>query len=357
MSATPRSRRICEPTPISTRRRSASAFLGLFFSLPCAIQVGHRLGLRIADQHDHAAALRVDHAHRLLDQRAGRALGADAEQVGQRIDGVHAHQHRAGGGQVALDQRQVLDRLRLGLVDMQLEGAAVGRLDAAAGDPGDDAVVLQAVADQVLDGADLEAVPLGEGDEVRHARHGAVVVHDLADDAGRVETGQPRQVDARLRVAGADQHAALARDQREHVAGRDDVVVVLGGVDGGGDGAGAVVRGDAGGDAFARLDRDREGRAVARLVLARHVLEAQLVGALLGQRQADQAAPVLGHEVDGVGRRHLRGDDQVALVLAVLGVDQDDHAAVAQVVDDLVDRRQEALAFRVFDPLQAVLHR
>ena len=213
----------------------------------------------------------------------------------------------------------------------------------------DDAVVLQAIADQVLDGADLEAVALGEGDQVRHARHGAVVVHDLADDAGRVEPGEAREIDGGLRVAGADQHAALARDQREDVAGRDDVVVVLGGVDGGGDGAGAVVRGDAGGDALARLDRDGEGRAVARLVLARHVLEPQLVGALLGERQADQAAAVLGHEVDGVGRRHLRGDDEVALVLAVLGVDQDDHAAVAQVLDDLVDRRQEALALRVLD--------
>ena len=132
---------------------------------------------------------------------------------------------------------------------------------------------------------------------------------------------------------------------------------VLGGVDGRGDGAGAVVRGDAGGDAFAGFDRNGEGRAVARLVLARHVLEAQLVGALLGQRQADQAAAVLGHEVDGVGRGHLRGDDQIALVLAVLGIDQDDHAAVAQIVDDLGDGRQEALAFCVFDPLQAVLHR
>ena len=276
---------------------------------------------------------------------------ADAQQVGQRVDGMHAHQHRPGRREVALDQRQVLDRLHRRLVDVQVEGAAEAAFDAS--------LVatcltmrswLQAVADQVLDGADLEAVPLGEGDEVRHARHGAVVVHDLADDAGRIEAGQPREIDAGLRVPGADQHAALARDQREHVAGRDDVVEVLGRVDGRGDGAGAIVRGDAGGDALARLDRDREGGAVARLVLARHVLEAKLVGALARQRQADQAAAVLGHEVDGIGRRHLRGDDEVALVLAVLGIDQDDHAAVAQILEDLVDGREEALAFRVGDP-------
>jgi len=29
---------------------------------------------------------------------------------------------------------------------------------------------------------------LSERDKIRHARHGAVVVHDLADDACRIET-------------------------------------------------------------------------------------------------------------------------------------------------------------------------
>jgi hypothetical protein len=61
---------------------------------------------------------------------------------------------------------------------------------------------------------------------------------------------------------------------------------------------------------------------------------AELLDPLLGQRQADQAAAVLGHEVDRVGRRHLRGDDEVALILAVLVVDQDEHPAVARLVDD-----------------------
>ena len=32
------------------------------------------------------------------------------------------------------------------------------------------------------------------------------------------------------------------------------------------------------------------------------------------------------HEVDGVRRRHLAGNDQVALVLPVLMVDEDEHA-------------------------------
>ena len=51
---------------------------------------------------------------------------------------------------------------------------------------------------------------------------------------------------------------------------------------------------------------------------------------------------MLGHEVDRVGRRHLGGDDEIALILAVLVVDQDEHAAVARLVDDLLGGRHHA---------------
>ena len=39
-----------------------------------------------------------------------------------------------------------------------------------------------------------------------------------------IEPGEPRDVDRGLGMAGADQHAARTRDQREDVAGRDDGV-------------------------------------------------------------------------------------------------------------------------------------
>ena len=56
----------------------------------------------------------------------------------------------------------------------------------------------------------------------------------------------------------------------------------------------AVGRGDAGGDAVARLDRDGEGGAEAGGVLpvGHHHAEVQPVELLLGEREADQAAPV-----------------------------------------------------------------
>ena len=95
---------------------------------------------------------------------------------------------------------------------------------------------------------------------------------------------------------------------------------------------------DAGRHALARLDRDREGGAERRLVVVGHRPQAELVGALLGQAEADQPARVRGHEVDRLGRRELRRDHEVALVLAVGVVDDDDECALADVLDRVLDR-------------------
>ena len=54
---------------------------------------------------------------------------------------------------------------------------------------------------------------------------------------------------------------------------------------------------------------------------------------------------MLGHEVDGVRRRHLRRDHKVALVLALFGIDQHNHAAVLHLLDDLFDSRQGRASF------------
>ena len=109
----------------------------------------------------------------------------------------------------------------------------------------------------------------------------------------------------------------------------------------------AVVRGDAGGDAVARLDRDGEGGAVGLLVVLGHRAQPELVAALARQAEADQPAPVRGHEVDGLGRAALGGDREVALVLAVLVVDDDHEAPGADVVQRPLDggerRAQESI--------------
>ena len=121
---------------------------------------------------------------------------------------------------------------------------------------------------------------LGEADEVGQPRHGAVVVHDLADDAGRVQPGEARNIDGCFGMPCPDQNPAILGEQRKHMARGHDVAIVLGGIDGDGDGVRPVVCGDAGGNSLAGLDRHGEGGRMARPVRARHQLQAKLIGAL-----------------------------------------------------------------------------
>ena len=67
-----------------------------------------------------------------------------------------------------------------------------------------------------------------------------------------------------------------------------------------------------------------------------HQRQIELLAAFLGQGEADQAAAVLGHEVDRFGRDLLGRDDQIAFILAILVVDDDHHATLAEELDRLV---------------------
>ena len=149
-----------------------------------------------------------------------------------------------------------------------------------------------------------------------------------------IEPGEPRDVDRGFGMAGADQDAAGPRDQRKDMARGNDRFGIVGGIDRHRDGARAVGGADPGRNPLLGLDRHREGGLVAAAVGPRHRLEPELVGAVLAEREADEAAPVARHEIDRVRGRHLGRNDEVALILAALVVDEDEHAAVARLVDD-----------------------
>ena len=188
-------------------------------------------------------------------------------------------------------------------------------------------------------------VPLAEFVELRDARHGAVVVHDFADDASGLEAGDAGEIDGSFRLASANEDAAVARAQRKNMAGAREVFGARFGIDGGEDGDGAVGGADAGGDAAARVDGFAEGGAESGRVAWRHGSEIQRVAALLGEREADQAAAVCGHEIDGFGRDFFGGHGEIAFVFAVFVVDDDDHAALANFFDGFLDCGEGGLQF------------
>ncbi|MNT34167.1 hypothetical protein D3C72_1701280 [compost metagenome] len=180
---------------------------------------------------------------------------------------------------------------------------------------------------------------LGRKDlQVGQAGHRAVVVHHFADHRGGRAAGHGGEVAAGFGVAGAHEHAAVHRLQREDVAGLHQVgghgVACHGGLHG----AGAVGGRDAGGHAFGRLDGDGEGGGMLGAVALDHRRQLQPLAHLAREREADQAARVAGHEVDGFGGDVVGGDDDVAFVLAVFLVHEDDHAASGQLGHDVFDR-------------------
>ncbi len=86
-----------------------------------------------------------------------------------------------------------------------------------------------------------------------------------------------------------------------------------------------------------RVDRFAERGAETRCVHGRDQRQVQRVAALRCQRQADQAAAMGRHEVDGFGRDGLGRNGQVALVFAVLVVHHNQHAARAKVFQSVWD--------------------
>jgi len=76
-------------------------------------------------------------------------------------------------------------------------------------------------------------------------------------------------------------------------------------------------------------------RAVAR----RHRRQPEPLRVLGGDRHADQPAAELREEVDLVGGYEIRREDEIALVLAILVIDQDRDAPGLELGDDVGDRR------------------
>src|SRR5262245_23715533 len=76
----------------------------------------------------------------------------------------------------------------------------------------------KAIANQLRDSDDLQLVVHGEVNQVRNAGHRSVFFHDFANDASRCESGDSRQVHRCLRLTRPNQHAAVARAQREDMS-------------------------------------------------------------------------------------------------------------------------------------------
>ena len=69
----------------------------------------------------------------------------------------------------------------------------------------------------------------------------------------------------------------------------------------------------------------------------------ELIAAVFCERKANQAARVLRHEIDGFWCDFFGGHREVAFVFAILVVDEDDHAALANVFYGLFNGGESGL--------------
>lgn len=195
------------------------------------------------------------------------------------------------------------------------------------------------MADELLDRDDLEAMGLREREQRLSVGAVAVFVEDLAEHTGRREPRQPREIDGGLGVAGPAQHAPLLGDEWEQVTGADEVGGHARRIEDGRDGGRTLAGRDAGAGR-AVIDRHREGGAERRGVGRHHHRQVEPPGDVGQDRHADLPPALLDHEVHDAGRGLLGRAHEVPLVLAILGVDDDDHITPRDGGDGGLDGRE-----------------
>src|SRR5437899_1409680 len=292
----------------------------------------------LAHVNENTAPLGLDDSQRLLELEPAVAP-ARVEDVADQTLGVDADEHRGVPRHLPHDEGERHATVHARVVGDRDEFAPV-RGELGCGDPSDQLLLADPVLDQILDGDHRESVRQGELLELGHPRHPAILVEDLADDTGRVRAREPREVHRRLGVAGAAQDAARHRPQRKDVAGAGEILGPHLRIDQRADRDRAVVGGGAGRDATSGVDRHGERGRHGRRVVRDHHRDLEFVQPLAGHRYTDEAAAVLGHEVDGLRRDLVGGHDEIALVLAILVVDDHEDASRADLLDGRLDARK-----------------
>lgn len=140
-----------------------------------------------------------------------------------------------------------------------------------------------------------------------------------------------------MALTGAD--AAVARAQREDVAWPPKRFGRGGGRGEGSAGEGAVVGRDAGGDGrMGGVDGKRVGGSVGIGVFENHLGQGEGSREGGGDGSTDQATRVSDHKGHLVGSYVLGCTDEVALILAVCRIEDDDEFAISKSVYRVLDR-------------------
>ena len=244
---------------------------------------------------------------------------------------MYAYEDRLFLLPLTFDEGEVLQSVALLAEGNQAEMAVVGGHVNLFADF-DERLFLQAVGNHILDADDLHVPLLGMFQQLGQTGHRTVFVHDLHEGTGRVESGHAAEVDGGFGVSAAAQHAVLLSIERVDVSRTSEGLWGGSWIGKGADGLGTVVGGDASGAALELIDGHSKGGAEYGGVVLYLMGQVEFLAAFYRDRGAEYAAGVLQHEVHLLGCNLLSSDDQVALILAVLVVDDNHEFAFSEIL-------------------------
>ena len=249
---------------------------------------------------------------------------------------MDADDGRFVGGNLSAGKGEVMGSVGLDAVEVAVEISEVGgHFDGLF--PLHQFFLTAAVLDDLRDGAGFECVLFLVITEVADAGHGAVFIHDFAEDGGSRESGHAGEVDAGFGVTGATEDAVLDGLKGKDVTGLDEGLWAGCVVGEKLDCLAAVGCGDAGGDVFGGINGDGEGGAVPFAVAAGHGGEIECFDPLGGDRCTDEPPTMGGHEGDHFGGDEGGGTDEVRFVFASRVVRDDDEFSRGDVGHDCLD--------------------
>ena len=269
---------------------------------------------------------------------------------------MYAHKHRISVGHITLDQSDMLQSVVFLAEGNQMEETVVGgKVDLFA--TLHYGVVFQTIGDEVADGDKLESPLVRASAQFGESGHGAVVAHDLHQHGAGMEPGEARQIHTGLCVAGALEHTAVLRVERVDVTRPAEILGLRLRIGEMTDRIGAVGDADACRAALQFVDCHREGGAQHRGVVAHLTRQVEATAGIVGQRHAEHAPRILEHEIDHLGGHFLRRRYEVALILAVLVVDDYHKFAVVDIFKSIFDAVKSDLLLHMYGGLCCLKNR
>ena len=249
---------------------------------------------------------------------------------------MHAHENIFLAAHIPLDNGEVTAFVERVLVGDQFEMPILAR-EVHLRNPMDKVLRMLAVLDEILDGDDVQPMLFCKRLQLGRAHHVSVIRHDLTAEPRREQPRHAREVGRRLGVSRTAQDAALDRTQGEYMARAAEIRGLCRRIEQHLDRVAPLVRRDAR-RRVVRIDADSEGSLVVVRVVLHHLTDLKLVEAAADDRRADQTACMCRHEVHVLRRHLLCRDDEVALVLPILIVHDDEHLSVFDILDCLFNR-------------------